>query len=84
LDCARKPVGGGPTGEQEIIVELTPEARAKVQALTRKGAPGVRRYKRAVALLCADAGDADAMIAVKAGLHRLASNACANAASRRG
>jgi hypothetical protein len=54
---------------KKYIVELTPEERAQLQALTRKGTPGVRRYKRAVALLCADAGDADAVIAMKAGLH---------------
>lgn len=54
---------------KKYIVELTPEERTQLQALTRKGTPGVRRYKRAVALLCADAGDADAVIAVKAGLH---------------
>jgi hypothetical protein len=54
---------------KKYIVELTPEERAELQALTRKGTPGVRRYKRAVALLCADAGDPDAVIAIKAGLH---------------
>jgi transposase len=54
---------------KKYIVELTPEERAELQALTRKGTPGVRRYKRAVALLCADAGDTDAVIASKAGLH---------------
>jgi hypothetical protein len=54
---------------KKYIVELTPEERAQLQVLTRKGTPGVRRYKRAVALLGADAGEADAVIAVKAGLH---------------
>jgi hypothetical protein len=54
---------------KKYFVDLTQEEREHLQALTRKGTPGVRRYKRAVALLCADAGDADAVIAVKAGLH---------------
>jgi transposase len=56
---------------KRYIVELTGEEREQLQAWTRKGTLGVRRYKRARALLCADAGDTDAVIAGKAGLHRV-------------
>jgi transposase len=54
---------------KKYFVDLTNEECEQLQGLTRKGTSGVRRYKRAVALLCAAAGDADAVIAVKAGLH---------------
>jgi transposase len=54
---------------KKYVVELTDAEREHLHTLTRKGRLGVRRYKRAVALLCADAGDADAVIAGKAGLH---------------
>jgi transposase len=54
---------------KKYIVELTEEEREALRALTSKGTTGVRRYKRARALLCADAGETDAVIAAKVGLH---------------
>jgi transposase len=54
---------------KKYIVELTDEEREALRALTSKGTTGVRRYKRARALLCAAAGETDAGIAAKVGLH---------------
>jgi transposase len=54
---------------KKYIVELTDEEREALRALTSRGTTGVRRYKRARALLGADAGAPDATIAGKVGLH---------------
>jgi transposase len=54
---------------KKYVVDLTEEERAALHALTSKGTIGVRRYKRARALLGADAGDTDAAIAASVGLH---------------
>ena len=50
-------------------VDLTTEERTALRALTSRGTTGVRRYKRARALLGAAAGEPDAAIAEKVGLH---------------
>jgi transposase len=54
---------------KKYLVELTEEERAALRALTSRGTTAVRRYKRARALLGADAGETDAAIAAKVGLH---------------
>ena len=54
---------------KKYVVDLTEEERAALHALTSKGTIGVRRYKRARALLGADAGETDAVIAARVGLH---------------
>lgn len=54
---------------KKYLVELTEEEREALRALTSRGTIGVRRYKRARALLGADAGEPDAAIAGKVGLH---------------
>jgi transposase len=54
---------------KKYIVDLAEEERAALRALTSKGTIGVRRYKRARALLAADAGETDAVIAAKVGVH---------------
>ena len=56
---------------KKYIVDLTADEREQVVALTTKGTVGVRRYKRARALLGADAGDTDAVIAAGVGLHHV-------------
>jgi DNA-directed RNA polymerase subunit beta len=55
-----------PKGE----TELTPEERAELEALTRKGTASARRMKRALVLLAADDGDKDEAIAAKVRVHR--------------
>jgi transposase len=54
---------------KKYLVELTEEERDALRALTSRGTIGVRRYKRARALLAADAGESDAGIAAQVGLH---------------
>jgi transposase len=56
---------------KKYIVALTEEEREQLVALTRKGTTGVRRYKRAQALLGADAHETDVAIATKVGLHHV-------------
>ena len=53
---------------KKYVVELSGEEREALRALTSRGTTGVRRYKRARALLGADAGETDAAIAEKEGL----------------
>ena len=48
------------------MVELTPDEREGVEALTRKGTVSARRMKRALVLLAADEGNKDSQIAEKA------------------
>ena len=48
------------------MVELTPEEREQLEALTCKGTVSARRMKRALVLLAADEGDKDTEIAAKA------------------
>lgn len=48
------------------MVELTPEERGQLEALTCKGTVSARRMKRALVLLAADEGDKDTEIAAKA------------------
>lgn len=57
------------SGADKYGVDLPIEKREPLQALTRQGTPGGRPFRRAVALPFADAGDGDAVIAVKAGRH---------------
>src|SRR5574341_1111260 len=54
---------------KKYIVELTDDEREQLGALTSKGTTGVRRYKRARALLGADAGELDVVLAEQVGLH---------------
>ena len=56
---------------KKYVVNLTPEERAELENLTRKGKASVRRVKRATILLSADEGDIDEQIAVKARVHRI-------------
>lgn len=48
------------------LVKLSPEQRAELEALTRRGRIRARRLKRALVLLAADDGDTDGAIADKA------------------
>ena len=54
---------------KKYIVALTPEERAELEALTRKGTCKARKLKRALVLLAADDGDPDALIADKVRVH---------------
>jgi transposase len=54
---------------KKYVVELSEAEREALRALTSRGTIGVRRYKRARALLGADAGETDAVIAARVGLH---------------
>lgn len=56
---------------KKYMVDLTDEEREQLVALTTKGTVGVRRYKRAQALLGAAAGETDAAIAARVGLHHV-------------
>jgi transposase len=56
---------------KKYLVDLSDDEREQLVALTSKGTIGVRRYKRAQALLGADANETDAAIAAKAGLHEV-------------
>ena len=58
-------------GNKKHIVDLTDEEREQLRALTAKRTVAVRRYKRAQALLRADAGETDAAIAAQVGLHHV-------------
>lgn len=62
--------GGKEAPLKKYIVDLTPEERADLEALTRKGTASARRMKRALVLLAADDGDKDEAIAAKARVHR--------------
>jgi len=48
---------------KKYIIKLTPEERSALTALTSRGKASVRRIKRALVLLAADAGDRDEEIA---------------------
>ncbi len=56
---------------KKYIVELSDEERQQLLELTSKGKVGVRKYKRAMALLCADEGDTDREIARHVRLHEV-------------
>ena len=56
---------------KKYSVELSEAEREALRALTSRGTIGVRRYKRARALLATDAGETDAAIAEKVGLHQV-------------
>jgi transposase len=56
---------------KKYIVELTPDERDRLEALTRKGSTSARRMKRALVLLAAGEGDKDEEIAAKARVHRV-------------
>jgi transposase len=56
---------------KKYVVELSAEEREALRALTSRGTIGVRRYKRARALLAAAAGATDVAIAEQVGLHRV-------------
>lgn len=62
--------GGKEAPLKRYIVELSPEERAGLEALTGKGTASARRMKRAFVLLAADEGDTDEEIASKARVHR--------------
>ncbi len=51
---------------KKYVVELTPDEREGVEALTRKGTVSARRMKRGLVLLAADEGNKDSQIAEKA------------------
>jgi transposase len=51
--------------EKRYIVDLTPEERASLDALTRKGKAAARSIRRAQTLLLADEGLTDAAIALR-------------------
>jgi len=63
--------GGRNVPLKKYIVELTPDERDHLEALTRKGSTSARRMKRALVLLAADEGDKDEEIAAKARVHRV-------------
>lgn len=48
---------------KKYVIKLTPEERSALTALTSRGKASVRRVKRALVLLAADAGDRDEAIA---------------------
>jgi transposase len=54
---------------KKFVVELTPKARAELEALTTRGQTSVRRLKRALVLLAAADGDTDEAIAAKVRVH---------------
>jgi transposase len=54
---------------KKYLVELTPEERAQLVALTRRGACRARKLKRALVLLGADEGATDAVLAARARVH---------------
>ncbi len=56
---------------KKYVVELTEEEREQLRSLTSRGTTRVRRYKRAQALLGADAGETDVAIAARVGLHHV-------------
>jgi transposase len=55
---------------KKYVVELSPEERVDLEALTRKGTASARRMKRALVLLAASDGDTDEEIAAKVRVHR--------------
>jgi hypothetical protein len=57
--------------KKKKIVELTPEERDRLEALTRRCHTSARRMKRALILLAADEGDKDEEIAAKVRVHRV-------------
>jgi transposase len=56
---------------KKYVVDLTDVEREQLVALTSKGTTGVRRYKRAQALLGAAVGETDAAIGARVGLHHV-------------
>jgi transposase len=56
--------------KKRYIVKLTPEERAELEALTRKGRVRARKMKRAQILLKADTGATDAQITTALGVSR--------------
>jgi transposase len=50
---------------KKYLVALSPDARAELESLTRRGTASVRKLKRALVLLAADDGDKDEVIADK-------------------
>jgi transposase len=61
--------GGKETALKKYVVALTPEERAALLAVTRKGKTSARRIKRASILLAADEGASDQVIGQKVGVH---------------
>lgn len=61
--------GGKERTLKKYIVKLEPEEREELLALTRKGQASARTLKRAMVLLSADEGEAQAAIAAKLRLH---------------
>jgi transposase len=61
--------GGKETALKRYLVKLSPEERASLLALTRKGKSSARRIKRASILLAADEGATDEAIGEKVGVH---------------
>jgi transposase len=54
---------------KKYVVELEPQARAELEALTRKGTASARRIKRASILLAAADGERDETIAARVRVH---------------
>jgi transposase len=57
------PGGGKEELLKKYVIKLTPEERAALTTLTSRGKASVRRLKRGLVLLAADAGDRDETIA---------------------
>ncbi len=57
--------GGQEEPMKKYVIELEPEERTKLEALTTKGSAKARRIKRALILLAADEGDTVEAIAAK-------------------
>ena len=54
---------------KKYAVELEPQARTELEALTRRGSASARRIKRALILLAAADGETDKSIAAKVRIH---------------
>jgi transposase len=54
---------------KKYIVELEPQARRELEALTKRGSSSARRIKRALILLAAADGETDETIAAKVRTH---------------
>ena len=54
---------------KKYVVDLKPEQRTELEALTKRGRASVRQLKRALILLAAADGDGDEVIAAKLRIH---------------
>jgi transposase len=56
---------------KRYVVRLTPDEKRQLETLTAGGSAKVRRFKRALILLAANAGETDEVIAAKVRVHAL-------------